>query len=160
VNWTASHLGLIRSPYPNWLGDPVYAMIAVITVNVWRGFPFSAIIVLAGLTSVPPEIIDAARVDGANWWQRWQKVIVPMIAPILFVGLTFDVVFTFTDLSVVYLLTNGGPINATDTLPTLAFRTGVLGGDLARGSAVALFMLPLLVLMVALMLRSLRRREI
>jgi multiple sugar transport system permease protein len=160
VNWVASHLGIIHSPYPNWLGDPVYAMIAVITVNIWRGFPFSAIIVLAGLTSIPTEIIDAARVDGANWFQRWQKVIVPMIAPILFVGLTFDVVFTFTDLSVVYLLTNGGPINATDTLPTLAFRTGVLGGDLARGSSVALFMLPLLVLMVALMLRSLRRREV
>jgi multiple sugar transport system permease protein len=160
VNWVASHLGLIHQPYPNWLGDPTYAMIAVMTVNVWRGFPFSAIIVLAGLTSVPTEIVDAARVDGANWWQRWQRVIVPMIAPILFVGLTFDVVFTFTDLSVVYLLTNGGPINATETLPTLAFRTGVLGGDLARGSSIALFMLPLLVLTVALMLRSLRRREI
>jgi multiple sugar transport system permease protein len=160
VNWVAAHLGLIQPPYPNWLGDPVYAMIAVMTVNIWRGFPFSAIIVLAGLTSVPSEIVDAAKVDGANWWHRWQRVIVPMIAPILFVGLTFDVVFTFTDLSVVYLLTNGGPINATDTLPTLAFRTGILGGDLARGSAIALFMLPLLVLMVALMLRSLRRRDI
>ena len=160
VNWIGAHLGLLHSPYPNWLGDPVYAMIAVMTVNVWRGFPFSAIIVLAGLTSIPSEIIDAARVDGANWWQRWQKVIVPMIAPILFVGLTFDVVFTFTDLSVVYLLTNGGPINATEILPTLAFRTGVLGGDLARGSAIALFMLPLLVVMVVLMLRSLRRRDV
>jgi multiple sugar transport system permease protein len=160
VNWTASHLGLIRSPYPNWLGDPTYAMIAVLTVNVWRGFPFSAIIVLAGLTSVPSDIIDAAKVDGANWWQRWQKVLVPMIAPILFVGLTFDVVFTFTDLSVVYLLTNGGPINATDILPTLAFRTGIIGGSLGRGSAIALFMLPLLVVLVFAMLRSLRRRDI
>ncbi len=160
VNWVGAHLGLLRSPYPNWLGDPVYAMIAVMTLNVWRGFPFSAIIVLAGLTSIPGEIIDAARVDGANWWQRWQKVIVPMIAPILFVGLTFDVVFTFTDLSVVYLLTNGGPINATEILPTLAFRTGILGGDLARGSAIALFMLPLLVVMVVVMLRSLRRRDV
>jgi len=160
VNWIGAHLGLLHSPYPNWLGDPVYAMIAVMTVNVWRGFPFSAIIVLAGLTSIPGEIIDAARVDGANWWQRWQKVIVPMIAPILFVGLTFDVVFTFTDLSVVYLLTNGGPINATEILPTLAFRTGILGGDLARGSAIALFMLPLLVVMVVVMLRSLRRRDV
>ncbi|HLZ26420.1 MAG TPA: sugar ABC transporter permease [Chloroflexota bacterium] len=160
VNWIAAHLGLIHPPYPNWLGDPVNAMIAVMTVNVWRGFPFSAIIVLAGLTSIPPEILDAARVDGANGWQRWQKVIVPMIAPILFVGLTYDVVFTFTDLSVVYLLTNGGPINATEILPTLAFRTGIVGGDLGRGSAIALFMLPLLVLMVVLMLRALRRRDI
>ena len=160
VNWTAAHLGLIRSPYPNWLGDPVYAMIAVMTVNIWRGFPFSAIIVLAGLTSIPAEIIDAARVDGANWWQRWNRVIVPMIAPILFVGLLFDVVFTFTDLSVVYLLTNGGPINATDILPTLAFRTGILGGSLGRGAAIALFMLPLLMVAVIIMLRTLRRKEI
>ena len=160
VNWVAARLHLISSPYPNWLGDPIFAMIAVMTVNVWRGFPFSAIIVLAGLTSIPTEIIDAARVDGANWWHRWHRVIVPMIAPILFVGLTFDVVFTFTDLSVVYLLTNGGPINATEILPTLAFRVGIVGGDLARGSAIALFMLPLLVVMVVLMLRSLRRRDI
>jgi multiple sugar transport system permease protein len=160
INWTLGHLGLIQHPYPNWLGDPLYAMIAVMTVNVWRGFPFSAIIVLAGLTSIPPEIVDAARVDGANWWQRWNKVIVPMIAPILFVGLLFDVVFTFTDLSVVYLLTNGGPINATDILPTLAFRTGILGGSLGRGSAIALFMFPLLFLAVVAMLRTLKRREI
>jgi multiple sugar transport system permease protein len=160
VNWVGAHLGLIRSPYPNWLGDPVFAMIAVMIVNVWRGFPFTAIIVLAGLTSVPPEIVDAAKVDGANWERRWHKIIVPMIAPILFVGLTFDVVFTFTDLSVVYLLTNGGPINATEILPTLAFRVGIVGGDLARGSAIALFMLPLLVLMVVLMLRALHRRDI
>jgi multiple sugar transport system permease protein len=159
VNWIGAHLGLIHSPYPNWLGDPIYAMVAVMTVNVWRGFPFTAIIVLAGLTSVPPEILDAAKVDGANWERRWHKIIVPMIAPILFVGLTFDVVFTFTDLSVVYLLTNGGPIDATEILPTLAFRVGIVGGDLARGSAIALFMLPLLVLMIVLMLRALRRRD-
>jgi len=159
VNWVGLHLGLIHSPAPNWLGDPTYAMIAVMTVNVWRGFSFTAIIVLAGLTSIPPEIIDAAKVDGANWERRWHAIIVPMIAPILFVGLTFDVVFTFTDLSVAYLLTNGGPINATEILPTLAFRVGIVGGDLARGSAIALFMLPLLVLMVVLMLRMLRRRD-
>ena len=160
VNWVGAHLGMLHSPYPNWLGDPIFAMIAVMVVNIWRGFPFTAIIVLAGLTSIPPEILDAAKVDGANWERRWHAIIVPMIAPILFVGLTFDIVFTFTDLSVVYLLTNGGPINATEILPTLAFRVGIVGGDLARGSAIALFMLPLLVLMVVLMLRALRRRDI
>jgi multiple sugar transport system permease protein len=160
VNWIGGHLGLMRAPYPNWLGDPIFAMIAVMIVNVWRGFPFTAIIVLAGLTSIPPEVIDAAKVDGANWERRWHSIIVPMIAPILFVGLTFDIVFTFTDLSVVYLLTNGGPINATEILPTLAFRVGIVGGDLARGSAIALFMVPLLVLLVVLMLRMLRRRDL
>jgi multiple sugar transport system permease protein len=160
INWTAGHLGLIYQPYPNWLGDPLYAMIAVLTVNIWRGFPFTAIVVLAGLTSIPVDIVDAAKVDGAGFLARWRMIIVPMIAPILFVGLLFDVVFTFTDLSVVYLLTNGGPINATDILPTLAFRTGILGGSLGRGSAIALFMLPALCLAIVVMLHSLRRREV
>jgi len=159
VNWIGSHLGLIHRPYPNWLGDPVFAMISVITVNIWRGFPFTAIIVLAGLTSVPPEIVDAARVDGASWWQRWNRVVVPMIAPILFVGLLFDMVFTFTDLSVVYLLTNGQPLNLTDILPTYAYRVGVIGGSLGRGSAIALFMFPLLFAAIVVMLRTLKRRE-
>ena len=160
VNWIAGQLGLIHRPYPNWLGDPVFAMISVMTVNIWRGFPFTAIIVLAGLTSVPTEIVDAARVDGANWWQRWNKVIVPMIAPILFVGLLFDVVFTFTDLSVVYLLTNGQPRNLTDILPTYAYRVGIQGGSLGTGSAIALFMFPLLLIAIVVMLRTLRRREV
>jgi multiple sugar transport system permease protein len=160
INWTAGHLGLIQRPYPNWLGDPLYAFIAVLTVNIWRGFPFSAIIVLAGLTSVPAEIVEAAKVDGAGFLRRWTTIIVPMIAPILYVGLLFDTVFTFTDLSVVYLLTNGGPINATDIVPTVAFRTGILGGSLGRGSAIALFMFPLLFLAVVTMLRTLRRREL
>lgn len=160
INWTAVHLGLMHRPYPNWLGDPGYAFAAVLIVNVWRGFPFSAIIVLAGLTSVPAEIIEAAKVDGAGFLTRWMSIIVPMIAPILYVGLLFDTVFTFTDLSVVYLLTNGGPINATDILPTLAYRVGILGGSLGQGSAIALFMLPLLLLAVVVMLRNLRRRTI
>ncbi len=159
INWIAAHAGLIHRPYPNWLGDPVFAMIAVLITNIWRGFPFSAIIVLAGLTSVPAEIVDAAKVDGANWWQRWNRVIVPMIAPILFVGLLFDVVFTFTDLSVVYLLTNGQPLNLTDILPTYAYRVGIVGGDLSRGSAIALFMFPLLFVAIVVMLRTLKRRE-
>ncbi len=159
VNWVGIRLGLVHLPYPNWLGDPVYAFISVMTVNIWRGFPFTAIIVLAGLTSIPPDIIDAARVDGANFWARWNRVMVPMIAPILFVGLLFDVVFTFTDLSVVQLLTMGGPINATDILPTLAYRKGILGGDLAQGAAIALFMVPLLFVAIVVMLRTLKRRD-
>jgi multiple sugar transport system permease protein len=117
------------------------------------------VIVLAGLTSIPGEIIDSAKVDGANFWQRWNRVMVPMIAPILFVGLLFDVVFTFTDLSVVQLLTNGGPIDATEILPTLAYKTGILGGNLGRGSAVALFMFPMLFVAIVVMLRILKRRD-
>jgi multiple sugar transport system permease protein len=159
VNWFAGHLGLIHRPYPNWLGQKLPAFISVLTVNIWRGFPFTAVIVLAGLTSIPGEIIDSAKVDGANFWQRWNRVMVPIIAPILFVGLLFDVVFTFTDLSVVQLLTNGGPIDATEILPTLAYKTGILGGNLGRGSAVALFMFPMLFVAIVVMLRILKRRD-
>lgn len=160
INWSAAHLGLIHQPYPNWLGLEPYAFIAVLTVNIWRGFPFSAIILLAGLTSVPQDLIESARIDGAGFLYRFHYIIVPMILPILLVGLIFDVVFTFTDLSVVYLLTHGGPINTTHILPTLAFQNGISGGDLASGSAIALCMVPVLLIAVVLMLRLLKRREI
>jgi multiple sugar transport system permease protein len=159
INWTGVHLGLIHHG-PNWLGTEPFAFIAVMMVNIWRGFPFTAIILLAGLTSVPQEIIDSARVDGAKFFTRYRQIIVPMIAPILFVGLIFDVVFTFGDLSVVYLLTRGGPINTTHILPTLAFQNGIQGGNLAAGSAIALFMVPVLLIAVVSMLRLLKRREV
>jgi multiple sugar transport system permease protein len=159
VNYVGSHLGLIQHPYPDWLGDPTYAFIAVLTTNVWRGFPFGAVIVLAGLTSIPQDIYDAAKVDGTGFFTRWHYVITPMIAPILFIGLIFDMVFTLGDLTIVYLLTNGGPMNATDILPTLAFRLGILGGDLGRGAATALFLFPILFIAVVFFLRMLRRRE-
>jgi multiple sugar transport system permease protein len=105
-------------------------------------------------------MIEAARMDGAGFFRRFHYIIVPMILPILLVGLIFDVVFTFTDLSVVYLLTHGGPINTTHILPTLAFQNGIGGGDLGSGSAIALFMLPVLLIAVVVLLRLLKRREI
>src|SRR5436190_680228 len=117
LNWALSGLGLIGEygtpDWPVWLGQPMLALASVMFVNVWRSFPFSAIVLLAGMTSVSPEIIDAAKVDGATFMQRFRKIIVPMIAPILFVGAAFDTVFTLSDLSIVYLLTNGGPDGAT-----------------------------------------------
>ena len=158
VNWMFRTIGL--GYHPNWLGEPVPAMIAVMTANIWRGFPFAAIILLAGMTSIPQDIIDSAMVDGAGFLRRFHYIIVPMIAPILFIGLLFDLVFTFTDLSVVYLLTHGGPENTTHILPTLAFQNGINGGNLAQGAAISLFMLPVLVVAVVFMLRVLRRREI
>ncbi len=160
INWTGAHLGLIHPPYPNWLGVEPYAFIAVLTVNIWRGFPFTAIILLAGLTSVPQDLIEAARIDGAGFLYRFHFIIVPIILPILLIGLVFDIVFTFTDLSVVYLLTHGGPVNTTHILPTLAFQNGISGGDLAGGSAIALFMLPVLLVGVVIVLRFLKKREI
>jgi multiple sugar transport system permease protein len=163
VNWALSRLGLIGaygSPdWPVWLGQPGLALFAVMFVNVWRGFPFSAIVLMAGLTSVPPEVIDAAKVDGASFMQRFRKVIVPMIAPILFIGSAFDTVFTLSDLSIVYLLTNGGPDSATEILPTLAYNTGIRAGALGRGAAISLFLFPLLLPAMILLLRTLRRRQ-
>jgi multiple sugar transport system permease protein len=163
VNWALSRLGVIGaygSPdWPVWLGQPGLALFAVMFVNVWRGFPFSAIVLMAGLTSVPPEVIDAAKVDGATFMQRFRKVIVPMIAPILFIGSAFDTVFTLSDLSIVYLLTNGGPDSATEILPTLAYNTGIRAGALGRGAAISLFLFPLLLPAMILLLRTLRRRQ-
>src|SRR6266446_4241873 len=158
INWALSRLSLIGnygSPdWPVWLGQPALALLSVMFVNVWRGFPFSAIVLLAGLTSMPPEILD-----GATFLQRFRKVIVPMIAPILFIGTAFDTVFTLSDLSIVYLLTNGGPDGATEILPTLAYNTGIRGGALGRGAAISLFLFPLLLPAMILLLRTLRRRQ-
>jgi multiple sugar transport system permease protein len=163
INWAMSRLGLIggygSESWPIWLGQPGLALLSVMFVNVWRGFPFSAIVLMAGMTSVAPEIIEAAKVDGASFLQRFRKVIVPMIAPILFVGTAFDTVFTLSDLSIVYLLTNGGPDGATEILPTLAYNTGIRAGALGRGAAIALFLFPLLLPAMVVLLRTLRRKQ-
>jgi len=161
INWTMIALGLMtRANAPNWLGDPTLAMICIIVVNAWRFFPFAIVIFLAGITSVPQDVLDAATVDGAGFWRRNYQIIVPMILPIVVVGLIFGTVFTFTDLSVVYLLTQGGPVNATQVLGNLGFQIGILSGDISQGAAISLFMVPVLFIMVILMLRFIRRREI
>ncbi len=163
INWFLSRIGIIGtygSPdWPVWLGEPHLALAACISVNVWRNFPFSAIVLLAGFTSVPTEILDAARVDGTTFFQRFRHVVVPMIAPILLIGFLFDTVFTLSDLGVVYLLTQGGPANATKTLPVLAYQVGIQAGALGRGAAIALFLFPLLLPLMILLLRNLKRRE-
>lgn len=158
LNWVGERLHLIGGPYGiQWLGEPRTAMGAVIAVNVWRNFPFAAIVLLAGLTSIPPEIIDAARIDGAGPFRRFHYIIVPMIAPILFIGLLFNIVFTMTDLTVVYLLTQGGPANATQVLSNYAFQVGITSGDLSHGAAITLFVFPLLLILSIIFLRQLRR---
>jgi multiple sugar transport system permease protein len=161
INWTLIALGFIdRSQAPNWLGDPHLAMLCVIVVNAWRFFPFAIAIFLAGITAVPQDVIDAATVDGAGFWRRNYQIIVPIIAPIVVVGLIFGTVFTFTDLSIVYLLTNGGPVNATSVLGFEGFQIGILSGDVSHGAAISLVMLPVLFVLVVVMLRFIRRREI
>ena len=159
INWIGTHLGILHSN-PIWLGDPNLAAASIIMVNIWRGFPFAAIILLAGLTSVPQDILDAAKVDGANGLVRFRKVIVPMIAPILFIGGLYDLVFSLTDMTVVNLLTLGGPANTTHVLASYAFLVGVQSGALSRGAAIAVLLLPILFIIIVLVLRSLKRRDI
>jgi len=162
-NWVLSRMGLIGAygtdGWPVWLGDPRLALVACVIVNVWRTFPFSAIVLLAGFTSVPNEVLDAAKVDGCSFLQRFHNIVVPMIFPILMVGFLFDTVFTLSDLSVVYILTQGGPGNATQILPVLAYQIGIQAGNLGRGAAIALFLVPLLAPAMFIFLRNLKRRE-
>jgi len=163
INWGLHKAGLIggygSESWPIWLGQPHLALIACIGVNVWRSFPFSAIVLLAGFTSVPTEVLDAARVDGCSFFQRFRHIVTPMIFPILIIGFLFDTVFTLSDLSVVYVLTQGGPGSATMILPMLAYQIGIQAGSLGRGSAIALTLVPLLFPALFLMLRNIKRRD-
>ncbi|HTP83200.1 MAG TPA: sugar ABC transporter permease [Alphaproteobacteria bacterium] len=161
INWTMIWAGLItRSDAPNWLGTPHLAMLSVIVVNAWRFFPFAIVIFLAGITAVPQDVIDAATVDGAGFWRRNYQIILPMILPIMAIGLIFGIVFTFTDLSIVFLMTMGGPVGATSVLGFKGFQVGIVSGDVSHGAAYSLFMLPVLLVVVIAMLRFIRRREI
>ena len=161
INWTLIALGLItREQAPNWLGNPDLAMLSVIVVNAWRFFPFAIVIFLAGITAIPQDVLDAATVDGAGFWRRNYQIIMPMILPIVAIGLIFGIVFTFTDLSIVFLMTNGGPVGATSVLGFAGFQTGIVSGDVSHGAAISLFMLPVLLIVVVAMLRFIRRREI
>src|SRR6476619_4528703 len=161
INWTMIAMGFItREQAPNWLGTPELAMLSVIVVNAWRFFPFAIVIFLAGITAIPQDVLDAATVDGAGFWRRNYQIILPMILPIMAVGLVFGIVFTFTDLSIVFLLTQGGPIGATSVLGFAGFTTGIASGDVSHGAAISLFMLPVLLVVVVFMLRFIRRREI
>ena len=161
INWTLIALGFItRAQAPNWLGTPELAMLSVIVVNAWRFFPFAIVIFLAGITAIPQDVLDAATVDGAGFWRRNYQIIVPMILPIVAIGLIFGIVFTFTDLSVVFLMTMGGPVDATSVLGYKGFQVGIVSGDVSHGAAISLFMLPVLLVVVIAMLRFIRRREI
>ena len=157
VNWTAIRVGLIDPPGPNWLGLASYAMTAVITVNVWRGLPFFAIIVLAGLVSIPREYYEAAEVDGASSWGRWIHVTLPLLKPVLAVVILFSTIFTFSDFNIVQVLTRGGPMNTTHLFATLAYQVGLNGGNLGQGAAISLFLFPMLAAVVFIQLRFIRK---
>jgi multiple sugar transport system permease protein len=151
----------IYKPYgaPMWLGEPHLAMASVILVHSWRLIPFSTVIMLAGLTAIPKDIPEAAAIDGAGFWRILLRINIPMMAPIISVAVLFATIFTFTDMTVVYILTAGGPFDSTQTLPSLAFTTGIQGSDLAAGAATSLFLVPVLIVIAYFMLRAAHRAE-
>ncbi len=161
INWTLRAVGIF-GPYtwPIWLGQPDLAMASVITVHVWRLLPLATVILLAGLTSIPQDIHDAAAVDGAGFWRHLFEITIPLVMPIMLVAVLFGVVFTFTDMIVIYVLTRGGPYHTTEVLASYAFFTGIDGGALADGAAIALFLFPVLAVCAILMLRIARRAEV
>jgi multiple sugar transport system permease protein len=161
INWTLRAVGIFGPhTWPIWLGQPNLAMASIITVHAWRLLPLATIILLAGLTSIPQDIHDAAAVDGAGFWRHLFEITIPLVMPIMLVAVLFGIVFTFTDMIVIYVLTRGGPYDMTQVLASLAFFTGIDGGDLAQGAAIALFLLPVLAASAILLLRVARRAEV
>ncbi len=159
INWTLFQLGIIHSRI-NWLGDPALALISVIIVNVWRGVPFYAISLLAGLQTINPELQDAAAIDGARPWQRFWHVTWPLLLPVTMVVVLFSVIQTFADFQLVYVLTGGGPANATQLFATYAYQIGVGTGLLSQGAAISLAMFPFLLIIVVVQLLYIRRVEV
>ena len=158
INWTLYRLGLIHGRI-NWLSDPDLAMISVIIVNIWRGVPFYAISLLAGLQTINPELQEAAAIDGARPWQRFWHVTWPLLLPVTMVVVLFSVIQTFADFQLVYVLTGGGPANATHLFATYAYQVGIGAGLLSEGAAISLAMFPVLLIVVVIQLLYIRRVE-
>jgi multiple sugar transport system permease protein len=158
LNWLLWHLGIIKTRI-NWLGEPNLAFASVIVVNVWRGVPFYAISLLAGLQTISPELQEAAAIDGANPWQRFRHIPWPLLLPVTMVVTLFSVIQTFADFQLVYVLTGGGPANATHLFATYAYQIGVGTGLLSEGAAISLAIFPVLFVVVLLQLIYIRRVE-
>ena len=158
ISWSLVKLGLIDR-YIDFLGDPWNARWSLIVANVWRGIPFVAICLLAGLQTISPSLYEAAALDGATSWQRFRHVTVPMLMPILAIVMTFSVLFTFTDFQLIYAITRGGPMNATHLMATLAFQRAIPGGQLGEGAAIATAMIPFLVFATLFSYFGLQRRK-
>jgi multiple sugar transport system permease protein len=144
-------------PGPSWLGNATLAMFSIIMINTWRGLPFYGITLLAGLQTVPPELYEAATIDGAGGWHRFWYVTLPLMKPIILIVTLFSVIFTFADFQLPYVLTHGGPQNATNLFATYAFDIGMTAGQLGLGASVALMMLPALALLIVALTLYLRR---
>jgi multiple sugar transport system permease protein len=157
VNWMGIAAGIMDPPGPNWLGQKYYAMSAVVAVNVWRGLPFFAITILAGLVSIPKELYEAAEADGAGPLSRFWHVTLPLLKPVLAIVVLFSTIFTFSDFNIVYVLTHGGPINSTHLFATLSRQIGLESGQIGQGAAISLYLFPVLVLVVWVQLRFVRK---
>jgi len=157
VNWALVHAG-IANPGPSWLGNPRLAMGSIIVINTWRGLPFYAITLLAGLQTIPLDLYEAAGIDGASAWTRFRFITLPLLTPVILIVTMFSVIFTFADFQLVYVLTHGGPANATNLFATYAFDIAMSGGQLGRGASVALAVLPTLGLVIIALTIYMRRR--
>lgn len=168
IDWVLRYFHLLGSagalfgPENNifYLGKANLAMAAVILVHVWRILPLATVIIMAGLTSLPQDILDQADVDGAGFWRKLFQITIPLMMPIIVIALLFGTIFTFTDMAVVYVLTRGGPEHTTQVLATWAYFVGIEGGDLAQGAAIALFLFPMLLAAAIVLLRYARRAEV
>ncbi|WP_207933360.1 sugar ABC transporter permease [Actinomadura sp. GC306] len=158
VDWVLRNVGLIDANVV-WLGRPGTAMASVIAVHVWRLTPLAAVIVMAGLIAIPKDLDEAARIDGAGFWRRMFEVTIPLTMPVIAVAALFGAILTFTDMTVPYVLTRGGPTHSTDVLASWAYFRGIEGGDVGQGAAIALFLFPLLLAAAIAILRAVRRLE-
>ena len=157
ISWLLEKMGLIHQ-YIDFLGDPWNARFATIAANIWRGVPFVAITLLAGLQTISPSYYEAASLDGASSFQQFRYVTLPLLTPIIAVVMTFSVLFTFTDFQLIYVLTRGGPLNATHLMATLSFQRAISGGALGEGAAIAIAMVPFLLAAIMFSYFGLQRR--
>src|SRR5664279_1724242 len=157
ISWTLMKMGVIHQ-YIDFLGQPWNARFSTIAANIWRGVPFVAITLLAGLQTISPSYYEAASLDGASEWQQFRHVTLPLLTPIIAVVMTFSVLFTFTDFQLIYVLTRGGPLNATHLMATLAFQRAINGGALGEGAAIAITMVPFLLACIMFSFFGLQRR--
>ena len=158
ISWTLMKFGLIERNI-NFLGSPWNARLCLIAVNIWRGVPFVAITLLAGLQTVSPSLYEAATIDGASRWQNFRYVTYPLLTPIIAVVMTFSVLFTFTDFQLIWAMTRGGPVNATHLMATLSFQRAILGGSLGEGAAISTAMIPFLLAAIGISWFGLQRRK-
>ena len=158
VSWSLRQLGLLNGNI-NFLGETWNARYSVIFANVWRGVPFIAITLLAGLQTVPPSLYEAATLDGATRWQMFVRITYPLLTPIIAVVMTFSVLFTFTDFQLIKVLTNGGPAGATELMATMSYNTAILGGRIGEGAAISTAMVPFLLAAILVSWFGLQRRK-